>query len=71
VKDIETPGDLLPFIFFDSPSFETILDETVTRLWEKKIRYTLRRLDEMEDILICLEEDLEEMIRIFSKRRMV
>jgi hypothetical protein len=68
---METSGNSLPFVFFDPPSFETILEETIDRLWEKKIRYTLRRLNEMEDTLIRLEKDLEEMIRIFCTHRIV
>jgi hypothetical protein len=68
---METSGDPHPFVLFDPPSFETILDETLDRLWERKIRHTLQRLEEMEGTLIRLEEDLEGMIRIFCKRRIV
>jgi hypothetical protein len=68
---METSGNSLPFVFFDPPSFGTILEKTIDRLWEQKIRHTLRRLDEMEDTLIRLEEDLGEMIRIFCKHRIV
>jgi hypothetical protein len=68
---MEIPGDPLPFVLFDPPSFDVILDETLERLWEKKIRHTLERLDEMEDTLDCLEEDLEEMIRTCCKHRIV
>jgi hypothetical protein len=68
---METPGDPIPFVLFDLPSFDVILDETLDRLWGKKIRHTLERLDKLEDTLDCLEEDLEEMIRTFCKHRIV
>ncbi|MDR2403360.1 MAG: hypothetical protein LBD78_04960 [Spirochaetaceae bacterium] len=43
-------------------SFEQVLDETCDRLWDKKVRYSLRRLQEMEDTLGKMEEELREKL---------
>ncbi|MDR3191877.1 MAG: hypothetical protein LBT87_02295 [Treponema sp.] len=43
-------------------SFEQVLDETCDRLWEKKVRYSLRRLAEMEDALGRIEQELNEKL---------
>lgn len=49
-------------VLSDPPSFEELLDETCERLWDKKKQYTLRRLQELDDRLTCLEGELEKLI---------
>lgn len=49
-------------VFSDPPSFEELLDETCERLWDKKRQYTLRRLQELDNRLTCLERELEQLI---------
>ncbi|MDR2019668.1 MAG: hypothetical protein LBQ14_02765 [Treponema sp.] len=44
------------------PSFEAVLDKTCDRLRHTKIRYSIRRIQEMERNLDILEQELEEII---------
>jgi hypothetical protein len=50
-------------ILEDNSSFETILDETCDRLWDKQIQYSMRRIRRLEDALDTLEEELDLLIR--------
>ena len=54
-----------PSILTEETSFEDVLDATCERLWEKQVQYSVRRIGEMEEELIKLEEELTEFI---SKR---
>jgi hypothetical protein len=53
-------GDDSTFVLSKDRSLEQVLDETCDRLWEKKVRYSLRRLQEMEDALGKIEQELNE-----------
>ena len=44
------------------PSFETMLDSTFERLREKHIRYSIRRIEEMEQELTALEKELDDFL---------
>jgi hypothetical protein len=46
----------------DPLSFEAVLDRTCDRLWNVKVQYSIRRLQEMEHNLDVLEQELEAMI---------
>jgi NADH:ubiquinone oxidoreductase subunit D len=46
----------------DLPSFEAVLDKTCERLQDTKIRYSIRRIQEMEQSLDILEQELEAII---------
>jgi hypothetical protein len=46
----------------ESPSFEAVLDTACDRLQDTKIRYSMRRIQEMERNLDLLEQELEEFI---------
>jgi NADH:ubiquinone oxidoreductase subunit D len=46
----------------DPPSFEAVLDKTCDRLQDTKIRYSIRRIQEMERSLDILEQELEAII---------
>jgi hypothetical protein len=50
-------------ILSDDASFETVLDETCGRLWDKKLQYSIQRIRSLEDSLNRLEEELDAMIR--------
>jgi hypothetical protein len=50
-------------ILADNVSFEAILDETCGRLWDKKIRHSMRRIRLLEDALNTLEDELDALIR--------
>ena len=41
-------------------SFETLLDTTCERLWEKQIEYSVRRIQEMDEALLNIEKELDE-----------
>jgi len=49
-------------VLTDEPSFELVLDSACARLREKHIQYSLRRINEMEEILQCLEKELDDFI---------
>ncbi|MDR1950236.1 MAG: hypothetical protein LBQ38_12655 [Spirochaetaceae bacterium] len=57
----EKPGER-DSIFSEDPSFEEVLDHTCERLWDKKVRYSLRRIQEMEDTLGKMEQELDEAL---------
>jgi hypothetical protein len=46
----------------DKPSFEILLNETCERLWEKKIQLSLRRLGELDALLVGLEQELDDFL---------
>jgi hypothetical protein len=49
------------------PSFETVLDQTCDRLWDRKVQYSIRRLREMEGHLSVLEQELDALILLWEK----
>jgi hypothetical protein len=51
-----------PVVLKEPPVFETVLDSVCERLREKQVRYSIRRIMEMEDELDRLEKELEEFI---------
>jgi hypothetical protein len=51
-----------PAFVSDSMSFEAVLDDTCDRLWDRKVRYSIRRIQEMDAALSALEQDLDEML---------
>ncbi|GHT88242.1 hypothetical protein FACS1894137_16450 [Spirochaetia bacterium] len=44
-------------------SFTELLDETCTRLWDRRVRYSVRRIRDLEETLATLELELDLMIR--------
>jgi len=44
---------------FTGTSFSDVVDETCDRLKDKHIQYSIRRIQEMEDMLNTLEQELE------------
>jgi len=44
------------------PSFESVLDVTCERLWEKHIQYSIRRIGEMDEELKKLEQELDSFV---------
>jgi hypothetical protein len=61
MRRTEKEGSESALILSRDPSFDQVLDETCERLWDKKVRYSLRRLQELEDILSKMEQELNEM----------
>jgi hypothetical protein len=47
----------------ESLSFESLLAETCDRLWDTKVRYSIRRIQELDRHLALLEGELESLIR--------
>ncbi|MDR0399442.1 MAG: hypothetical protein LBH51_00690 [Treponema sp.] len=43
-------------------SFETMLDDVCDRLWDRKVNYSLRRIQEMDALLAALERELDALI---------
>ena len=43
-------------------SFESVLDNACSRLLDRKIRYSLRRIGELEEILEKTERELDELL---------
>jgi hypothetical protein len=46
----------------ESDSFESLLDKACSRLWDRKLRYTLKRIGELDGVLDKLDQELEEML---------
>ena len=44
------------------PSFDTMLDSSFERLREKQIRYSIRRIEKMEQELAVLEKELDDFL---------
>jgi hypothetical protein len=43
-------------------SFESLLDSTCSRLWDRKLRYVLRRIRELAEILDRADQELGEVL---------
>jgi len=59
----DTQGSRPSFLYDDS-MFESILDETCDRLHDKQVQFSLKRLDELELVLINLEHELAACCRL-------
>jgi hypothetical protein len=44
------------------PSFETVLDAACEGLEERRLRYSIRRIKEMEESLLVLEGELDSFL---------
>jgi hypothetical protein len=56
------PGEK-PLTLSNMFSFEEVLDQTCDRLWDKKVQYSMRRIQEMEDYLDKLERELDALVQ--------
>jgi hypothetical protein len=50
-----------------SPAFETVLDQTCDRLWDRKVEYSIRHIREMEERLALLEQELDALALLWDK----
>ena len=50
-------------------SFDTVLDTTCERLWERHIQYSIRRIRELDEELEGFEKELEQFLRQLACRR--
>jgi hypothetical protein len=50
-----------PLTLSGDPSFAEVLDRTCDRLWDRKVRYSVRRIQELEDYLNVLERELDAL----------
>jgi len=46
----------------DPRSFASVLDDACIKLWDRKVRYTLRRIDELGEILEKTERELDDLL---------
>jgi hypothetical protein len=46
----------------DKVSFGAILDQACERLWDKKVQYAMRRIQELEAHLQSMEEELDAFL---------
>jgi hypothetical protein len=46
----------------DERTFEEVLDGAFEGLWDTKVRFSLRRLREMDAVLLVMEKELEVLI---------
>lgn len=51
-----------PAIISKDASFSAVLDETCERLIDKQVRYSIRRIHEMDGRLAALERELDEFL---------
>ena len=56
-----------PAAVSDKSSFSEVVDEACERLMDRQIKYSIRRIQEMEDRLTELERELDEFL--FHKSR--
>jgi hypothetical protein len=49
-------------ILSDTSSFSSVLDDACSRLWDRKVRYSLRRIGELDEILEKTERELDEIL---------
>ena len=62
--------DRVAIISINNPlfEFETILDDTCNRLQHKQTQYSIRRLRELNSVLINLERELESLSQETSEK---
>jgi len=58
----KNPVTLEPDYDLMEPSFESMLDMTIDRLWERRVHHSIRRIREMEEELKGLERELDDFI---------
>jgi len=51
------------FALYENSFFEALLDNACMQLQDKQARYSIKRLDELDEILCVLESELDELIR--------
>jgi hypothetical protein len=49
-------------VLSDQHSFERIVEESCNRLWDTKVRYSIRQIHELEELLNSLEQDLDAFL---------
>jgi hypothetical protein len=54
-------------LLYDESFFETLLDDTCGRLHDLQVRYSIRRLGELETILNSLEAELDTLIPLAAE----
>lgn len=52
-----------PFAVQEKSFFDSLLDNTCSRLEDKQAQYSLKRLDELDAVLGALETELDLLIR--------
>jgi hypothetical protein len=58
-----------PVLLSDDVSFADVLDETFDRLWEWKVQYSIRRIQDMNERLTDLERELDGLVIHHGKDR--
>ncbi|MDR2095646.1 MAG: hypothetical protein LBP76_09035 [Treponema sp.] len=48
--------------------FQTVLDSACSKLWEKQIQYSIRRIEKLDAELVKLENELDEILFIYGLR---
>jgi hypothetical protein len=56
-----------PYILRDDSFFETLLDDTCSRLHDLQVRHSIKRIDELEIILNGLETELDALIPLAAE----
>jgi len=51
------------FALYENSFFEALLDNTCLQLQDKQARYSIKRLNELDEILCILESELDDLIR--------
>jgi len=49
-------------------SFSAVVDETCERLMDRQIKYSIRRIHEMESCLTALERELDEFLLLKNEK---
>jgi len=56
-----------PIIHSEALNFDDLLDDACDRLWEKHVKYSIRRIDQLEQELNRLEKEIEEFRFAFTE----
>jgi hypothetical protein len=51
-----------PVMLSGGAAFAEVLDETFGRLWQWKVQYSIRRIQDMEERLTDLERELDGLV---------
>jgi hypothetical protein len=61
-EDTSNPAGGSAVLSSEDLSFEELLSHTCDRLWDKKVQYSLTRLEELDGLLGNLERELDEAL---------
>ena len=62
-KSTKKPNEKIAFNA-EAYTFSDIVDRACEGLMDRQIKYSIRRIQEMEDFLSCMEQELDEFLKL-------